>query len=527
MRGFFRHPFEGSLVELDRDEFLDRVAGQLLDGQYAPGPVSIADVPKGEGAVRPGAILSITDRLVYTACVGEILPEVDRAMQWGDEPVDFAYPIRRPYGDPAWIGWAFKAWDRFRERSLEFLNGDVTYACTTDITGFYENIDLATLNSDLLGTGASKDVVRLLMECLNKWAQVPGRGVPQGQTASDILAKLYLNSVDRNLSDLGVTHRRYVDDIRIFCVDRAEAKRAMVQLATLLRKRGLNLQSAKSRILRADQARDLFTGVTTVIQRVQEKYFADMAEFLDFNPYAAMQDVERALEDVTEEVPIAILRETYRAYFVDVGPYEFDRTLFHFLVKRLGAAKDRFALDHCKTLLERHPDETSYVLAYFSAVGAADDLQAYLATYVESKEAVYPYQDYLIIEWLGESVTKPDAAVMRAVRRRAFDGNLPSYLRCASRTFLARHGSPADLESIQHAYDSASPAEQPDIMCCLMRMETGRRNGFLHRAANDGYWHGRAARWVRANAPPPSQAAAKFDDLAADGGPELTDEEPF
>jgi hypothetical protein len=168
-------------------------------------------------------------------------------------------------------------------------------------------------------------------------------------------------------------------------------------------------------------------------------------------------------------------------------------------VKRLGASKDRFALEHCKTLLERHPEETDYVLGYLAAVEAVDDVQPHLIAYINSKEAVYPYQVYLIIEWLTAATKDPGMPLLKAVRARAFDGNLPSYLRCACRAFLAIHGSAADLERLQHAYDTASASEQADVICCLRRMEKNRRNAFIARAAEDGYWNARAARWVKSS----------------------------
>jgi retron-type reverse transcriptase len=107
-------------------------------------------------------------------------------------------------------------------------------------------------------------MARLLSKCLNKWSLVGGRGVTQGHTPSDILAKLYLNSVDRNLSSLGFAHYRYVDDFRIFCRSLPEARRALMDLTQLLRRRGLQLASEKLEIFRADQARTKIAGIPTV-----------------------------------------------------------------------------------------------------------------------------------------------------------------------------------------------------------------------------------------------------------------------
>jgi hypothetical protein len=73
------------------------------------------------------------------------------------------------------------------------IDAGAAYVVMADITAFYENIDLGLLLSDLI------EAINQISSCLNKWAQVQGRGIPQGQSPSDILAKLYLNSIDQTL----------------------------------------------------------------------------------------------------------------------------------------------------------------------------------------------------------------------------------------------------------------------------------------------------------------------------------------
>ena len=60
----------------------------------------------------------------------------------------------------------------------------------TDIAGFYENIDIGLMLSDLRAVDDNGPVGQRLSECLNKWSlsHVSGRGIPQGFAASDILA---------------------------------------------------------------------------------------------------------------------------------------------------------------------------------------------------------------------------------------------------------------------------------------------------------------------------------------------------
>jgi hypothetical protein len=317
------------------------------------------------------------------------------------------------------------------------------------------------------------------------------------------LGRLYLNAVDRILhNQFQYTHCRYVDDIRIFCDDYADAKRALVHLSELLRRRGLSIQTAKSAIHNSSRARIAIDGITPVLQEVQRKYVAKLPEVLGIGEYMVTSLLEELLDVKPDETPIDVLRATYQEYFIGGDPDKFDKTLFHFLIKRLARAKDKFAVEHCKSLLEFHPEETAYVLDYFAAVGAVSEVEPHVAAFIESKDAVYHYQIYQVLEWVCSSVPRPSESILASARKRAFDSGLPPFLRAICRKLLADFGSAADLELLEHAYSEASsPFEQSEIICCLRRMEKGRRNAFLARAQDDHDWNRIAVKWVKGKRP--------------------------
>jgi hypothetical protein len=85
--------------------------------------------------------------------------------------VDIAYPLAESTNDVEWTKLGFLVWQNFRARSLLKLNAeDIEYTVLTDITGFYENVDLQRLASDLSGIQVPNDVVDLLQKCLRNWA---------------------------------------------------------------------------------------------------------------------------------------------------------------------------------------------------------------------------------------------------------------------------------------------------------------------------------------------------------------------
>ncbi len=196
------------------------------------------EIPKPKGAIRPGMHLTFADRVIYLAAVGACLPKLHEALQWAQGSVDFSYLLAEDAEEESWMRGRFYGWKSFRDESLKLLDeGGYSYVVTADITAYYDLIDIGTLVSDLRAIGAPPESIRQISECLNRWAAAvgPSRGIPQGNSGSDLLAKLYLNSVDRALADGNFKHLRYVDDIRIFCHSRVEAQRAVMLLAKLLR----------------------------------------------------------------------------------------------------------------------------------------------------------------------------------------------------------------------------------------------------------------------------------------------------
>jgi reverse transcriptase-like protein len=224
-RYFIVHPRLVKWIEIDLPSWLGEVSTQIQTG-YAPRPSRFCAVPKAKHLIRPASILEPEDAVVYNFAVGRTFPRIVSHLKSWSEPPDAAYLLGS--SDSAeWTNMGFLIWQRWRERSIAHLKpADIEYVVATDITGFYENIDLQKLASDLRAIGADTEVVDLLQRCLRNWALPRNEGLPQGYSASDILAKLYLDSIDRYLRTDGFAHTRYVDDLRVFCRSKLDGKRA-------------------------------------------------------------------------------------------------------------------------------------------------------------------------------------------------------------------------------------------------------------------------------------------------------------
>jgi hypothetical protein len=297
---------------------------------------------------------------------------------------------------------------------------------------------------------------------------------------------------------MGYFHLRYVDDIRVFCSSEVEAKKGVVDLSRLLRRRGLNLQSAKSRIYSAAAARREIEEVTAAVKEVRAAFITDVVNETGVgDPYMSVRQADEILDENPEEAPLEVIRHAYQTYIVE-RPDRFNATLFRFLINRLGKQRDSFASEHCVGQLEPHPEETEPILRYLGSVGPGEDVERQIIELMRSRRMVYQYQLYQIIEWFYERPVSPAEALVDTARVIAFDQSAPRYLRTVCRALLGKYGVSADLERMALLYDETTdPSERVEIICSIRRLEHGRRNALLARFERDGEINRRAARWVR------------------------------
>jgi hypothetical protein len=487
--------FLPDILQVNLTDWLLGIKTKIENKSYQPHPMEIIEIPKGKGLIRPGSLLTIDDNIVYSALSQECYKRILSQISWSQNTIDFAYIITEENSKSNdWYKSQLLGWNLFREKSIEKLKSNFQYVIVTDLTGFYENIDIPILISDLRTSGVDNDIVNELSKCLNRWTQVNNKGLPQSNSASDILAKLYLDNVDSGLKNAGFTHLRYVDDFRIFCKNISEAKKALLELTKLLRKRGLNLQSSKTKILSTSEALIEIEGIQPVIQMVSEQLRLESLEFNFLPEYFDISDVNDGEEEVVEP-PIEVIKETFKTYFIHGNDENFNKTLFHFLLNRLIKEKDSSALNYCLNIFESHPEETSYLLKYSNSfdefdIGVLDyklKMKNFLIEFLSSKESVYDYQNFQILNWFWDDLSDISDELIILCRQFAFDNNKPYYFRSIARSILGKYGNLADIDKLEDQLVSiVSDHEKAELLCCLIKMEKGKRNSLLGRIAKDG-----------------------------------------
>lgn len=493
-RAFYTHPRLIEWIELDLDGWFTSLTERLSDG-YVPHTSLTCSVPKPGWLVRPGTLLDEQDELVLNALIGSLYSKAYELLGTFQGDPDVAYQLETDGAKKEWLQTGFRIWTEWRTKSLQKLKTS-QFVVLADIAGFYENIDLQRLSSDLKPLFSSPDLLSLLMSLLNKWAQPRAKGIPQGYSAADILAKIYLNPIDRALRNAGYSHLRYVDDIRIFCKSRLEAKRGLLLLNDLMRKRGLNLQSAKTKIVRADDALHEIDGVTTLIGAIQSELAIELRDGITDTSSVTISELQTFLDQHPASPKLEVLERAFSDNFGS-GSENFNKTLLHYLLTRLGKAKSTVAVEYAVELIQQRPEETEASLRYLGEVGPDPPIHSKIIEYIASPEAIYDYQIFQILAWFNERTPIP-ADLIPLCRKWSADKNRDLWLRMSARAILGREGDQSDLEAIESSYDfRLGDLECADIVDALTRMEVGRRNSFFGRISSDGDLVSRSIRRVR------------------------------
>lgn len=224
-------------------------------GRYKAREKEVFNLPKGNFTIRYSLETDFYDRFMYLNLVLPLMKIFDPLLSnrvyshryCGSNEYLFLYPIYQ--------------WEKFEGIVRSEARGK--YILETDIQNYFENIRLETLKRDLENCLQSVNVstsellrirfiIDRLMECLEKWSYDGKRGLPQNRDCSSFLANIYLHSIDKTMIENSFEYYRYMDDIRIICVDKFEARRALKELVILLRDKHLSLNGKKTRKIKPE-----------------------------------------------------------------------------------------------------------------------------------------------------------------------------------------------------------------------------------------------------------------------------------
>jgi len=389
------------------------------------------------------------------------------------------------------------AWNNFRLKSLDYLKEDYKYVVFIDISAFFENISINRLILELSDVGVPQKVRDLLSKCLNRWAEPRGRGIPQGNRPSFVLAELYLDSIDRRLHHSNIAFTRYVDDLRLFCKNHLDAIESLHLITRLMREKELNLQTAKSYIADKKKAKQEIDGIAPIVKAIEKEVKEELSDIFNFAvDYATPSSISTYVESHELSLIIETLRRAFQKY-IENNPDSFDKTLFHYCINRLAAAQDDTAAEYCLTCAIEHPEEMPFIIKYIGSLELSClKLIEQLIAKLEKSAAVTDRHAYLILKEVFDRNLVSDAILQFC--RNTINNRYSSYTRDYAIAILGNHGDSSDFDAIEAEYSKeTSELAKATILCSIRRMVRERRNAVYTRAKGEAALTDQAIEWAK------------------------------
>jgi hypothetical protein len=102
-RCFVIHPHLFTWIESDLESWLGSIETDLQGGRYSPKDCSTCYEPKGNWMVRPGAVLDLTDELVFNALIGSFQSQIWKTIGSAQGDPDIAYQLQKDPTKDEWV----------------------------------------------------------------------------------------------------------------------------------------------------------------------------------------------------------------------------------------------------------------------------------------------------------------------------------------------------------------------------------------------------------------------------------------
>jgi group II intron reverse transcriptase/maturase len=228
----------------------EALRAKLLVGRYAPNPVKRVIIPKPGGGERLLGIPTVVDRFVQQMLLQALTPLYEprfSARSYGFRPGRSAHDAVR--------------------QAQAYVREGKSYVVDLDIEKFFDQVHHDVLMSRLREVVGDVRVRALIGRYLKAGVMINGvvqeveEGTPQGGPLSPLLANIYLDPLDRELEQRGLSHVRYADDCNIYVGSATSAQRVYESVSRWIEKH-LRLRINRSKSGSGPTAERKFLGFT-------------------------------------------------------------------------------------------------------------------------------------------------------------------------------------------------------------------------------------------------------------------------
>ncbi|RTQ46848.1 RNA-directed DNA polymerase [Hymenobacter gummosus] len=356
----FPKPYELQVVK-DKEAKLIELCKDLDIDSYKWRPARRFIIPKDNTSYRVATQLDIFDSILLGAIVKEFGHLIENRRVNEYEEVVFSYRFK-----PTEAGVLYsnkKAWSSFWESCRsEALNYEYVVMC--DISDFYNQIYLHTIENQLGVCGFTPVLIRLIKNLIVSITQRNSRGIPVGPHVFHLFAEMSLIPIDNSFITRGIKFKRYADDMVFFCSTEKEARIRINQVAEILDKQQrLVLQNQKTNIYNKSQFIDKCRSMLTEEAGAQtEKDLISIIDtYADGDSYTKVRINDISDDDLAKisKVDVVVLLDGYLK--VEKPKYEKIRWLYRRLAQIGLAHAVDYSIDNFDALIPAINDVCLYL----------------------------------------------------------------------------------------------------------------------------------------------------------------------
>ena len=381
---------------------------KLSNGPYIPDNSELYAVPKEGFTTRKAIQTTLTDRIVFQAAVDYIAREVDPYIKMNTYSARYNFNERNNYN--FFFINSVEQWQKFQHQILESIDDENPFLLVTDITNYYDNISEVALKRRLndyknnsSDPPAFEKVTELICSMVKSWQQGYGytsNGIPQNREASAFLANLFLAKVDQAMIIEFPFYFRFMDDIRILCKDKFQARKALMVLIDKLSDIGLNLNSQKTIILNSkdDKDRDIIKEYTPTA----DKQIEQINSLINVGRYRELQIAIFMVNDLFHEA----VRNYDKKGFPKKFRFAIDRlqrfARTPFLNELINYSEIVIAIiDHFEDNPWHSEIYINFLMAIDSKYIGKDLLDLLIPIITDPVKNIYPWQSFVIFKLLA------------------------------------------------------------------------------------------------------------------------------